>query len=135
MPIDIALANGTPTGMLELREAQPLPDGSAFAAFLVVRSGAFAAAMPFFFTDAALVALILELDDLSAGRGALATLSARGVENFIAFERALGDVVSVTGELHDPDDDQLLRFRFPTRLPALESVLDGVRQLTAVTLR
>jgi hypothetical protein len=131
MPIDIALGAETPTATLALREAQPLPDGSGFAAFLVVRSGAFAAAMPFFFTEAARDALIAGLDHLVAGRSGTARLDARDTADSLTLTAgADGGAVSISGTLHDPDSDQLLRFRFPAPRPAVTPLVAGLRRLT-----
>jgi hypothetical protein len=130
MPIQIALANNTPDATLELREAQPMGAGD-FAAFLIVRSGVFAAAMPFLFTKHALQGFVAELDGLLTAQHAKATLPARAEGSFVALERTAGDGVSVNGTLRDPEGDQRLEFRFPAAPASLEPLLEGVRRLAA----
>ena len=74
MPLDLALSTNTPTATLELRQAQPLGDQHRIAAFLVVRSGAFAAALPFVFTRDALVTFAESLDRITRHAKGIATL-------------------------------------------------------------
>ncbi len=65
MPLDLALSTNTPAAALELRQAQPLGDRRHLAAFLVVRSGVFAAALPFVFTSLDLASFGEALDTVA----------------------------------------------------------------------
>lgn len=129
MPTDLALSTNTATGALELRQAQPMPDGSGFAAFLVVRSGGFAAALPYFVTTGAWREFASALDRVTAGDGKPARLRARNSDDFVAITGGGDGLLSVFGSLHEPDDDQLLRFRFMTPAHGLAPFAAGVRRL------
>jgi hypothetical protein len=129
MPIDIALATDAPTGTLELRQAQGLRDGGTFGAFLVVRSGGFAAAVPFFFSRAALGEFTHALGTLADARVGEARLPAHEGDDFIAIRMHDGDILMVQGELREPEHDQHLRFQFHTPVDGLIRLRDGVQQL------
>jgi hypothetical protein len=129
MPIDIALATDAPTGTLELRQAQGLRDGNTFGAFLVVRSGGFAAALPFFFSRAALGDFTHALGTLADARVGEARLPAREGDDFLALGMGDGDTATVQGELREPENGQLLRFRFQTPIDGLTRLRDGAQRL------
>jgi hypothetical protein len=125
MPVDVALATNTPTGALELRQAQPLTNGMVFGAFLVVRSGGLAAGLPYFVTRGALTAFVAALRDL--GTGGAARLPARQGSAFVALEMQAEGDVAVYGELEE--GEQLLRFRFVTEPRGVAALYDGLRGL------
>jgi hypothetical protein len=126
MPVDVALATNTPTGALELRQAQPLTNGIVFGAFLVVRSGGLAAGLPYFVTRRALTAFMAALRELEPAGGA-ARLPARQGSAFIALEMQPEGDVAVYGELEE--GEQLLRFRFVTEARGVAALYDGLRDL------
>ncbi len=126
MPHDIALATNTAIGTLELRQAQPLPDGQSFGALLVVRSGGLAAALPFFFTRQALRQFVDRLDALGTGE---ARLGAREGGDFVALTTLDDERAAVFGELQEDDGVQQMRFRFETPRHGLESLAAGARRL------
>lgn len=128
MPTDVALSSNSATGAIELRQAQPMPDGSGYAAFLVVRSGGFAAALPYFVTAQAWRDFVRALDDVTVADGAPARLHARDSEDFIAIAASGDGQIAVFGSLREADD-QLLRFRFTTPSAGLEALIAGVRRV------
>jgi hypothetical protein len=129
MPRDIALSTNTATGALELRQAQPMPDGSGYAALLVVRSGGLAAALPFFATTEALRVFTHALGAVTAADAPPARLTARTGDDYIAIQGAGNDSIAVSGMLHEPED-QLLRFRFVTASAGLTAFLAGISALS-----
>ena len=135
MPIDIALSTNTAVGALELRQAQPMPDGSGYAALLIVRSGAFAAALPFFvsadgwnaFRDA-----LVGLTHVSHASTALpARLAAREGSDAIELAAAADGMVAISGTLHELEGDQSLRFRFVTDARGLDAFVAAAERLSA----
>lgn len=128
MPTDILLATNSPTGTLELRQAQRLPDGKLFATFLIVRSGAFAAAVPYFVTRVALAEFVDALDRMRRGAGSAARLPASESDGFLAMELDASRSIAVSGELHE-GREQTLRFRFVTAPGAVEELQRGLREL------
>lgn len=127
MPIQIALANPAPDAALELREVQPTRGGD-FAAFVVVRSGGFAAAVPFFFTRRALLDFVAPLSALVTGGTGAATLTSTTAGSFITLEPTTNGV-TVKGTLREADPGQSLEFGFPTARANTEPFLVGVRTL------
>lgn len=128
MPTDIALSTNTATGTLELRQAQPMPDGSGYAAFLVVRSGGFAAALPYFVTTDAWRGFVAALAGMCAGAGGVARLPARDGDDHIAIAAAGEGLITVSGSLREMDD-QSLRFRFATSSRGLDALVEGARRV------
>jgi hypothetical protein len=131
MPIQIALANPAPDATLELREVQPMRDGD-FAAFLLVRSGAFAAALPFFFTRGALHDFLGPLATLVAGGAGAATLASMEA-SFIALHAGPANTLVVKGTLREANPEQSLEFAFAVATADAEPLLDGLRQLAEPT--
>ena len=129
MPTDVALSTNTPTAALELRQAQPMPDGSGYAAFLIVRAGPFAAAVPFLATGDDWRGFARALGRVPSGDGAPARLRARDGDDHVAIASAGNGLLAVTGSLHDPDDDQSLRFRFTTPMGGLAAFAAGVQRV------
>jgi hypothetical protein len=129
MPRDIALSTNTATAALELRQAQPMPDGSGYAALLVIRSGGLAAALPFFATAEAWRAFTQALAAVMAADAPPARLTARTGDDFIAIAGAGDGAIAVSGVLHEPDD-QLLRFRFVAPSAGLAPFLHGASTLS-----
>jgi len=129
MPTDVALSTNTPSAALVLKQALPMPDGSGYAAFLVVRAGPFAAALPFLATSDAWLEFVRALERVPAGDGAPARLRAREGDDFVAIAGAGEGLLAVSGSLHDPDDDQALRFRFTAPVQGLAAFLSGVRRV------
>lgn len=128
MPMDIALGSNTPTGTLEFRAAQPLPDNSGLGALLVVRAGSFAAALPFFVTRNALREFTDALGVMTNGASGAARLPAREGGDFVHVTRS-ADSASVTGELSEDGGEQRLQFRFDTRASGLASLHGGLCRL------
>jgi hypothetical protein len=128
MPIDITLAANTPTATLELRQAQATSDGAAFAAFLIVRSGGLAAALPFFVTRNALHEFLAALEGLANGASTPARLPAREGAGVLALEIAPDGRMIVSGELEE-DEDQRLRFRFATDRQGAATLYTGLKTL------
>ncbi|MEP6992029.1 MAG: hypothetical protein ABJA80_13945 [bacterium] len=130
MPLDLALSTNTPTAALELRQAQPLGDQRHVAAFLVVRSGVFAAALPFVFTSRALASFTEALDTVARSRTGEAELSGRDGGNIVRFEVNAGGALHITGTLADPDDDtQRLQFAFGVPWEGVVAFAGVVREL------
>lgn len=129
MPTDLALSTNSPTGALELRQVQPMPDGTGYAAFLIVRSGGFAAALPYFMTAEAWREFVHALPGVGAVDGAPARLRARDSDDFIAISGAGDGQVAVHGLLHEPDDDQMLRFRFLAPAHGVAALVAGARRI------
>ena len=129
MPIDVALSTNTPTATIELRQAQSLAEGHHLAAFLLVRSGAFAAAMPFVFTRDALGAYADALVALSASRSGVAELRAAENDDMIRFDSREVGQLRVSGELNESENAQRLTFRFAAEWAGLDAFLEGIRRL------
>ena len=100
-----------------------------YAAFLIVRSGGFAAALPFFVTTAAWQAFAGALDGVTAVDGPPARLRARTGDDFIAIEGAGEGQVAVSGVLSEPDEEQRLQFRFVTSASGLPALQAGVKRV------
>ena len=129
MPLDIALSANTPTATIELRQAQPLGDGHRHAAFLVVRSGAFAAALPFVFARGQLASFAEALDGLLATRSGTASLLASTSDDIIRFKSADRGILCVCGDLHEAEGMQRLTFSFVAEWERLERFIDGIHRL------
>ena len=109
-----------------------MPDGSGFATLLIVRSGAFAAAIPFFVETGEWERFVQALPRIGAGDAAAARLTSRLAEDFVALDDAGDGALVVSGTLHDLDE-QLLRFRFRTPAHGLPQFLAGARALSAAS--
>jgi hypothetical protein len=131
MPLDIALSTNTPTATIELRQAQTLNEGRHLAAFLLVRSGAFAAALPFVFARDEADSFAQALDALNATRSGKAALNGSENEDVIRFESGHVGELRVTGRLHEGAEAQQLNFNFVAEWDGLSSFIDGLRQLRA----
>ncbi len=129
MPLDIAFSTNTPTATLELRQAQPLGDGRHHAAFLVVRSGAFAAALPFVFTQDHLASFAESLNSLRTTRFGTAILRASTSDDIIRLESADEGKLRVCGELHEAEGTQRLVFSFAAEWEGLDTFNDGIHRL------
>ena len=129
MPLDIALSTNTPTATIELRQAQILGESRHLAAFLLVRSGAFAAAMPFVFTRDELVSFLEALDALDGARAGVAELRGRENEDVIRFESVHLGELRISGRLHEGSEAQQLTFNFAAEWAGLDAFVDGLRQL------
>lgn len=129
MPLDIALSTNTPTATIELRQAQVLGEGRHLAAFLLVRSGAFAAALPFVFSRDELVSFTVALDALYATRSGVAHLNGRENGDIIRFESAHVGELRISGRLHEGSEAQQLAFNFAAQWNGLDRFLDGLRRL------
>jgi len=130
MPVDIALAANTPTAALEFRQAQPLPDGRRLAAFLVVRSGAFAAALPFVVARDALARFNSDLHDMHLTRQGEARLAAWDGSGFVRCDITDAVTMRVSGELHE-DDQQHLHFAFATPCEGAATLHRGIHDVLA----
>lgn len=129
MPVDLALSTNTPTATIELRQAQRLGDNGDHAAFLVVRSGAFAAALPFMFTRDDLLAFDQAIAALREKRIGIARLPATSENDVIEFVAADGGDLCVRGNLHEVDGQQSLTFSFAAAWEGLTTFADGLRRL------
>jgi hypothetical protein len=134
MPLDLALSTNTPTATLELRQAQPLGDLRHLAAFLIVRSGAFAAALPFVFTRAGLMTFADSLDVLCRETEGVAHLAARESEDVVRFTATRAGQLRIEGNLHETEDaGQHLQFSFMAEWEGVPPFAAGIRQLIADT--
>lgn len=132
MPRDLALSTNTPTATFELQQAQPLGDGRYLAAFLLVRSGAFAAARPYVFSRHDLVAFAEAVTVLLATRAGSARLAASDGDDVVRLEATGAGGLRITGSLHDPDEpDQLLQFGFAAQWEGVPSLADGMHRMIA----
>ena len=132
MPSDLALSTNTPTATFELQQAQPLGDGRFFAAFLLVRSGAFAAARSYIFSRHALERFAEAVSVLLTTHAGIAQLAASDGDDVVRLEATDAGGLRITGTLHDPEDsDQLLRFGFTAQWKGLPSLADGLHRLIA----
>jgi hypothetical protein len=129
MPLDIALSTNTPTATIELRQAQPLGDERHHATFLVVRSGAFAAALPFVFARDQLASFAEALDGLFSTRSGTASLRASTSDDIIRFESADPGRLRVCGDLHETEGTQRLTFSFVAEWEGLVMFIDGIHRL------
>lgn len=134
MPLDLALSTNTPTATLELRQAQLLGYQNRIAAFLVVRSGAFAAALPFVFTRDALITFAESLDIIGRRANGVAHFMAHEGNDALHFEATPAGQLRITGDLHESDDgEQHLLFSFQVDWDSLRSFANGLRQLIVAT--
>ncbi|MBA3671963.1 MAG: hypothetical protein H0W68_08065 [Gemmatimonadaceae bacterium] len=132
MALDLTLTNSSSTAALELRQAQRMTGGRYVAAFLVVRAGAFAAALPLVCETVAVTRFVNALDALGPGdsSNAAVLLSHEG-ECSITFSPGSGSTLIVSGELRPQagEEEQLLRFRFLTTRDDAEPVSSGLRRI------
>ena len=131
MPLDITLSSNSPTATIEMRQAQPLGDGHHFATFLIVRSGAFAAALPFVFARDDLRSFAEALDALSSTRSGVARLRSSENDDVIRFESAEVGELRVCGELDETSGAQRLTFSFVSEWEGLDAFTNTLRQLRA----
>ncbi|CAN5332340.1 hypothetical protein BH09GEM1_BH09GEM1_43140 [soil metagenome] len=129
MPVDLARSTNTPTATLEMRQAQPLGDGHHLAAFLLVRSGAFAAALPFVFSLDELLSFAEALDALGSTRAGAAHLRSSENDDVIRFESAEVGVLRIAGDLHETSGAQRLTFSFVADWEGLAAFTGELRQL------
>ena len=129
MPVDISLSSNSPTATIEMRQAQPLGDGHHFAAFLIVRSGAFAAALPFIFARDDLLSFAEALETLSTTRSGVARLPSSENDDVIRFESADVGELRVCGELDETSGAQRLTFSFVAEWEGVGAFVDTLRQL------
>ncbi|MEO8621743.1 MAG: hypothetical protein ABI625_11810 [bacterium] len=134
MPLDLALSTNTPTATLELRQAQRLGDQGRIAAFLVVRSGAFAAALPFVFTRDALTTFAEALDCIGPRARGTASLAAHAGNDVVRFEAMTTGQLRIAGDIHETEDaPQHLQFNFPAEWAGIPLFANGLRQLIVAT--
>ncbi|MEP7000054.1 MAG: hypothetical protein ABI969_06230 [bacterium] len=134
MPLDLALSTNTPTATLELRQAQRLGRPDCIAAFLVVRSGAFAAALPFVFTRDALMTFAESLDRIGPHVNGSASLVAHDGNDVVRFEAIPSGQLRIAGDLHETEGPgQHLQFNFPADWDGLPLFANGLQQLIAAT--
>ncbi len=129
MPVDIALSTNSPTATIELRQAQPLGDGRHLAAFLIVRSGAFAAALPFVFASDDLLSFAEALETLSTARSGVARLPSSENDDVIRFESADVGQLRVCGDLNETSGAQRLTFSFVAEWEGLDAFTDALRHV------
>jgi hypothetical protein len=130
--VNVALDTNTAVATLELRELQPLSGVGALVCFLVVKSGAFAAAIPFAFAKDSLSHFVSELEMMAeeapATSGA-ARLEARLGGQYLGVDRLPGARVKVHGELRDDSPhEQLLRFSFEVADRCLSGLATELRK-------
>ena len=131
MPVDVSLSTNTPTATIELRQAQPLGTEGHLAAFLVVRSGAFAAALPFVFHRDDLTAFAEALDAVAATRSGVALLRGSASDDVIRFEAGNEGALRVCGDLYETSGMQRLTFSFAAEWEGVDAFSDGIRRLRA----
>src|SRR2546430_2369798 len=130
MPVDLALSTNTPTATLELRQLQPLGSGEHLATFLVVRSGAFAAALPFVFTRDALRVFSRDLDTVWRAKTGEARLVSNAGGDMISFAATEDARLRISGDLHDVEDEQHLRLAFWAEWEGIAPLADGLRKMS-----
>lgn len=136
MPSDLALSTNTPTATFELQQAQPLGDGRFFAAFLLVRSGAFAAARPYVVLRQELLDFAEAVSSLLTTHAGIAHLAASDGDDVVRLEATDAGGLRITGTLHDPDDSaQLLRFGFTAQWEGVPYLADGLHGMIASEIR
>lgn len=125
---DIALTTNVPAASLEMKQLQPIGD-ARFATLLVVRSGAFAAALPFSFERASLRVFVQDLQEMRTV-GTSAALAAVDRSASIRFEPGPSSRLTVLGELKE--GEQRMTFSFSTDQSCLGTlVADLSRCLSA----
>ena len=113
--MDIRLTTNNATGALELRSLQRFGTKAGLVTFLVVRSGAFAAALPFYFERARLSDFIRELQMIDRTRSGTATLKSSAEPGCITFEVDGSGHLRVFGILIDAEEhEQRMEFSFGT---------------------
>ena len=123
--MDIALTTNVADASLEFREVQRFADGSGFAAFVVIRSGGFAAATTFTFEIQRLKDFLSELEKLNSTLSGIAELKPTWEPGAIRFEGDGRGKVRVHGEL--ADDNQRLEFSFDSDQTCLAPLLQEFR--------
>jgi hypothetical protein len=134
--MDIALSSNSPTAALELREIQRYADGSGFVTLLVVRSGGFAAALPFHFEPPCLTAFVRALEGMDRSLSGSATLKPTWEPQFVTMELDHRGHVRVFGELlESAEHEQRLQFSFNTDQTCLRKFaadLEACQSLAAI---
>jgi hypothetical protein len=134
--MDIALSTSSPTATLEFRQLQRFGDGSGFATFLVIRSGAFAAALPFHFEPDRLSEFISALESMDRTLKGEATLKPTWEPQFLSLELDGSGHVRVFGEpVESSEHEQRLHFSFltdQTCLRPLASRLKACQSMAAI---
>ena len=128
MPFDIELGGATSTRAFAFRQCQPLPASSRLGALVVVRSGVFSAAMPFFMERKALRAWHRAIVELEQGELAEATLTEQQGRSSVVIARKNAGDVTIRGALYDPEDDQQLSFRLCVAIDALALLRQGLQE-------
>lgn len=131
MPADLALSTNTPTATFELHQIQSLGDRRHFAAFLIIRSGPFAAATPFVFTTNALREAASGIESMVGARAGAAQLAAREGSDVITFEASEAGALRIAGRLRDADNDQHLQFGFRAEWDGMSALAQGMRDAIA----
>jgi hypothetical protein len=121
--MDIALTTNAPDASLEFRDLQRFNDGSGFAAFVVIRSGAFAAATIFTFELARLNEFLEQLKELNSTLSGVAELKSTWERGAIRFEGKGKGHVRIHGEL--AEHDQHLEFSFATDQTCLAPLFEA----------
>jgi hypothetical protein len=134
--MDIALSTNSPTAALEFRQLQRFGDGSGFATLLVIRSGGFAAALPFHFQPGRLAEFISALESMDRTLKGNAILKPTWEPEFLSFELDGSGHVRVFGELVESSEhQQRLHFSFltdQTCLRPLASRLKACQSMAAI---
>ena len=134
--MDIALSSNSPIAALELREIQRYADGSGFATLLVVRSGGFAAALPFYFEPPCLTEFVHALKGMDRSLSGSATLKPMWEPQFVTMELDHRGHVRVFGELvESKEHEQRLQFSFETDQTCLRQFaadLEACQSLAAI---
>jgi len=134
--MDIALSSNSSTAALELREIQRYADGSGFVTLLVVRSGGFAAALPFYFELPRLMEFVEALQGMDRTLSGSATLKPTWEPGFVTFELDQHGHVRVFGELRETTEhEQWLQFSFNTDQTCLRQFaadLEACQSLAAI---
>ena len=128
--MDISLTTNVPDASLEFRQVQRFGDNSGVAAFVVIRSGGFAAATTFTFEIPRLKDFLSELDRLNATLSGIAELRPTWEPGAIRFEGDGKGRVRVHGEL--VDDNQRLEFSYETDQTCLAPLVRDFRGCLAL---
>ena len=136
MAVDVALSTNSPVATLALKQVQPIPGDRHLAAFLVVRSGTFAAALPFIFERTAGDQFVDAIETLRHAEGGEARLGSVNGPDYIMMRSIDDDGLRIAGELHDPEDDaQHLAFGFVAQWAGMEPFVTGLRAALGLVKR
>jgi hypothetical protein len=127
---EIALQTNDDSKILRMHDFERFEDGSGYRCSLVIRSGGFSCARPFYFDDSHFPDAITALQQMDAGHPGEAMLKGRWEDDHIRFVRNDLGHVTVTGQLHEHSElPQLLKFGFRTDQTVLRPLVCDLLKL------